>query len=106
MRQRLDRWSPCDTMVVMKSLYGENISDIPLNTSNMSVYQEMKLKNKYHKAGDDEVSRKCRFCDNLISCCYHGKVYYKCRLIGVSRCDATDIRVGHTCNEFIEYKEA
>jgi len=87
----------------MKSLYNEDIADVPPNVLHLSKYQEWKIKNKYRKA-EASSGKKCRFCEYLISCC-SGKVYYKCKWLGISRSTATDIRLGHVCNLYNEFED-
>lgn len=49
----------------------------------------------YRPAREGETT--CADCVNCIRQSYHGKNYYKCDLIGISRSEATDIRLKDTC---------
>lgn len=62
--------------------------------------QKKKRRMGYHEAREDEPS--CADCDHLIKQTYHDKNYYKCDLIGISRSEATDIRLKDTCNKNTE----
>lgn len=61
---------------------------------NMSDYQRFKLINNYRLSNGPQ---KCKNCSNI---CKRqvGKVYYKCKLMGLSHSIATDIKVSHVCN--------
>lgn len=64
--------------------------------------QQIKHNLGYHKAGIYESHRYCKYCDNFIRMEYHNKMYFKCRLIGDSNSEATDIRTKDTCNKFTQ----
>jgi len=59
--------------------------------------QLFKAKNNYRKAID---SSRCKNCINLIVFDYHDKRYYKCKELGSSNSEATDIRLSNVCNLF------
>ena len=80
------------------NLFGE-MQEYPNDTGkHQSVYQITKARNKYGLA-----KNKTESCKHCIHCFYvepTNKKYYKCKLIGNSACDATDIRLKNTCNKF------
>ena len=54
-----------------------------------------------HRTYGKSEGKQCRDCCNLIGGDYHGKRYYKCKLYGVSRSDATDWRLKYpACGAF------
>lgn len=62
-----------------------------------SVYQKWKIENKYRKAENKE--KRCKNCIHRFTR-YRQRYYYKCELLGISSCDATDIRLSDVCNNF------
>jgi len=62
--------------------------------SNISQYQKFKAINYYRKSAGVQKCGTCRF---HISGSYHDKIYHKCEKLGLSKSEATDIRVGHVC---------
>ena len=47
--------------------------------------------------------RWCRDCEFFLKTEYHGKVYYKCKLRGVSNCESTDHRKKwEACAKFVQ----
>lgn len=63
----------------------------------MSEYQKFKYDNHYQLATGED---KCQNCDYIYCEIYHDKKYYKCRLIGRSRGEATDIRLRNVCDRY------
>ena len=63
-----------------------------------SKYQQWKYDNKYRKAADD--NKRCKNCKNRFITHSGGKLYYKCILLGMSSCYATDIRLSNVCDLF------
>ena len=53
---------------------------------------------KYNYGKSTDKTRRCKTCGNLIGAGYHNKQYYKCRIVGCSRSQATDIRVNNICD--------
>ena len=81
------------------NLFGE-LQEIPdFKSTHQSVYQITKGKNKYGLA-----KNKTQSCKHCINCFYvesnSSKKFYKCKLIGNSSCEATDIKLKNTCNKF------
>jgi len=70
---------------------------------NESKYQAFKRENNYRR-GDIEIGlsiyHRCKYCTHSIIMHYHGKVYCKCRLMGISNSEATDIRRRNVCDIF------
>ena len=64
----------------------------------MSPYQIIKCRNKYGPS-KNSVER-CKNCSHCIGMRGNTKTFYKCKLIGVSNSEATDIRLKDTCNKF------
>lgn len=60
----------------------------------LSKYQKFKVRNHYRKA---DGSARCWNCEQYLKFNYHDKNYHKCRLIGVSNSEATDIRMNNVC---------
>lgn len=79
----------------MKDLWGNEIPDNE-KPKPKSEYQKTKVAHGYRKANSWDV-RKCKNCIYFIRHAYHGKYYFKCRLIGDSASVATDIRLGYVC---------
>ena len=61
------------------------------------VFMKWKQDNQYHKATN---TKKCGNCRYSVCCEYHNKNYYKCHLMGLSRSEASDIRVSYVCNKW------
>jgi hypothetical protein len=62
-----------------------------------SPYIAFKINNNYRLAEDK--NKRCKNCRHH---CAHGfsKIYHKCKLLGCSNSEATDIRVSYTCNRW------
>ena len=74
------------------------MQDIPdFKSKYQSSYQIIKARNKYGLAKNKTES--CKHCINCFSV-EDNKRFYKCKLIGNSACEATDIRLKNTCNKF------
>jgi len=88
----------------MKSLnlFGE-MQEIPdIKSKHQSAYQIIKARNKYGLAKNKtESCKNCIHCFGIIG---NTKTYYKCKLIGNSAGEATDIRLKNSCNKFIPEK--
>lgn len=70
---------------------------------NESKYQEFKRSNHYRRA---DGYNRCKFCKHHFAMHYHDKVYHKCKLLGVSNSEATDIRVRNVCDLFANYMDS
>ena len=81
----------------MKDLFGNDYNENEFIKCN-SQYQKFKYVNNY-RVSEREVD-KCLVCKH--SCHIQGNVkkYYKCRLLGVSSSEATDIRLRNVCDLF------
>ncbi|RLB96131.1 MAG: hypothetical protein DRH90_24885 [Deltaproteobacteria bacterium] len=80
------------------NLFGE-MQDVPdFRSGHQSAYQITKARNKYRLAGS-----KTKSCKTCINCVYlesnSYKKFYKCKLIGISSSEATDIRLKNTCDK-------
>ena len=54
-----------------------------------------------HRTYGMNENHQCRDCCNLIGGDYRGKRYYKCKVYGISRSEATDWRLKYTaCGAF------
>ena len=80
------------------NLFGD-MQEIPQEKDkHKSIYQIRKAVNKYGPA-----KNKVECCKNCVSCVKiegNTKNYYKCKRIGISHGEATDIRLKDTCNKF------
>lgn len=63
--------------------------------SKKSKYMMFKLKNNYRKS--DNKEKRCATCNYS---CYvqYSKKYYKCKKMGITRSEATDIRINNICD--------
>ncbi len=61
----------------------------------LSKYQRIKASNHYRKSTG---VNKCGNCAEHLKKNMHGKNYHKCKLIGLSDSEATDIQVGAVCD--------
>jgi hypothetical protein len=77
----------------MKSLFGEQIADIPTPKAR-GLYQQWKRDHHYRKAVDE---KRCGKCAHLRNCGEH-TTFFKCVLMGCSHSTATDIRKRNTCD--------
>ena len=84
----------------MINLFGEEIKDELLKVR-MSKYQRIRDEYNY-RPGIPELKRSCRYCAKKVKFKYHNKTYYKCTIIGISRSEATDIRLGDMCDKWEE----
>lgn len=76
-----------------------DVDNEPIPMSFKSQYQKWKYQNKYRKA-DDLSDIRCKNCKHRVIIHSSGKIYYKCRLIGISHSSATDIRLSNVCKNF------
>lgn len=79
------------------NLFGE-MQDDPKHGGRPGKFQSFKVLNRYRQS-DDNVAR-CKNCVNLIGIGGHSKNYYKCKLMGTSMSEASDIRLNHVCEQF------
>ena len=77
----------------MDSLFGENIPDSPPKKI-QGVFNIWKHSNGYSK----DKKNKCQDCVHLTYIHGNLKTYYKCKLMGISNSEASDIRLKHGCN--------
>jgi hypothetical protein len=78
-----------------KDLFG-NILNNNISSSH-SPYQRFKTNFNYRKSGSDMRCGNCKYAQRWE---YHNKYYWKCELLGVSRCTATDIRKSYVCDNY------
>lgn len=83
----------------MKNLFNEDVQE-PLSNIGNSPYLQRKRTMNYRKSDDPLI--RCKNCLYCFRIDYHDKTYYKCRLIGESSSEATDIRISGVCNRFIK----
>jgi len=80
-----------------ENLFGEMVDIKPPEPEGYkSQYQIFKKKNRYRLANDN---LKCKNCLNCEGWSYHDKTYYKCKLMGFSSSEATDIRLKNVCDK-------
>lgn len=78
----------------MKNLFNEEINDIPLiNNTTYGYFKIWKINNMYHKSQFKEIS--CQHCKYFS----YGK-FNKCKLMGSSSSNASDIRSNYLCIKF------
>jgi hypothetical protein len=85
----------------MKDLFGVEISEddyLSIPPDRLGVYQKIKLSILYRKANVPFIS--CKVCTSRIRDIHHDKTYNKCKFIGISRSESSDILVDHTCIHF------
>ena len=63
----------------------------------LSKYQIFKKRNHYRDATDN---KKCKTCKSRRTYACHNKYYHKCRLLGDSNSQATDIRLKKVCDKW------
>lgn len=84
----------------MKNLFGEDVALIaPEKRRVLGKYQAYKTRNHYRKTSDKRI--RCDKCYHLAGHC-RDKNYYKCRLMGCSYSEASDIRLSYVCDNFKE----
>lgn len=78
----------------MKSLFGDEISDVVLLPKiSQGYFKNWKKENLYHKAQFKEIScQRCKYFS-------YGK-FNKCKLMGTSSSAASDISANHLCIKF------
>lgn len=81
-----------------QNLFNENVDvDVSLKSFRQLGYtQKFKRLNNYRLGTADKC---CKNCENRISGEYHNKNYHKCKLLGFSNSEATDIRLKNVCNQ-------
>jgi hypothetical protein len=85
----------------MLNLFGEEVKEPSFKPrEKLSIYQQAKKDLCYRKAYGNE---SCKNCGNLVIKEYD-KRYFKCNLIGISNCSATDIRLGDYCDRWEKKK--
>lgn len=84
-------------MTEQLSLLSEVFKPINVDTKPRSKYQQWKTENRYRKADNN---KRCKNCKNRFITHSGKKVYYKCILLGMSSCSATDIRLSNVCDLF------
>lgn len=84
---------------MMINLFGEE-QKIPakLTLIGESIYMRFKRLNNYRKYED--INKRCKVCTEHLAGEYHNKMLHKCKLIGLSHSEATDIRVNNVCDKF------
>ena len=84
----------------MKSLFNEDIPDIPIEapTGNLGKYQMWKLENKYRKCSNPK--ERCGNCEHQVTVGGHSRNYHKCNLMGISKSSSTDILLSNVCSRF------
>jgi len=76
----------------MKDLFGSEIAEQPMPRHG---YKRLKYARNY-KRSDDPI-RRCKHCMHCVGVYGNTKNYYKCRLIGITSSEATDIRLRNVC---------
>ena len=79
------------------NLFGE-MQDDPPSYVHKGKYQIFRVTNHYRLA--ESKSERCKNCVNLIGVSGNTKNYYKCKLMGTSMSEASDIRLNHVCEQF------
>jgi len=77
----------------MKDLWGNEITEI--ETPTRGKYQLFRRKNHYIKSLSE---KNCGTCEHSVIWEYHNKRYWKCKEMGFSHSEATDIRKSYVCN--------
>lgn len=67
-----------------------------------SPYQKWKFENHYRKSDSTEI--RCKNCKHRFTTHSYTRTFYKCILLGMSCCKATDITLSSVCDLFI-YKK-
>lgn len=79
----------------MRSLFGDEIPDTDKKPH--SPYKAFKARYNYRKSYDKtERCKTCKYCGYF----QYGTKYYKCKLMGLSHSNATDIRVNNICDKW------
>lgn len=81
----------------MKDLFGVEVSDIAPAKKQRGPYQQWKFDNRYRRSIPG--GNRCKTCKWMIAKQAY-KRYYKCKLMGVSNCETTDIRLGNVCDRW------
>lgn len=80
----------------MKSLFNEDIPETvkPKPRGRFNIW---KTENNYRKSSGEQ---KCKVCQHSERHRDRSKFFWKCRIMGISSSEASDIRAGHVCNRF------
>lgn len=86
-----------DGVTLERSLFGgdEEFQDVKKFISH---YQKVKKQMRFRVS--DVIGKSCKNCQNLTGVSHGGRAYYKCKLIGNSSSNATDIRLKNLCDEW------
>jgi len=84
----------------MIDLFGNDTEPAVQLAGHESKYQKFKRKNHYTRTHDEE--KRCKECFHRCSYEYHDRYYHKCNLMGISSCEATDIRLSYVCDLFVQ----
>jgi hypothetical protein len=79
----------------VKDLFGAEVSDA-MPTKARSPFQAWKA--RYHYRDCTIMGESCRTCVALVKNVTHSRTYHKCREMGVSSSEATDIRLHSVCD--------
>lgn len=85
-------------MTKQKNLFGEMQEVDESKRGTLSHYQQVKKRNKFGPSRNNV--ERCHNCVNLLMVRGNTKNYYKCKLIGTSSSEATDVRLRDACNKF------
>ena len=77
----------------MKDLFGNEVH--PPKTIPRHGYKRLKYARGYKRSNDP--IRRCKYCRHCVKVYGNTRDYYKCRLIGISSSEATDIRLRNVC---------
>ena len=83
----------------MNNLFGNPMEEIKDPKKPISTYQKIKYDNNFQKKSPHK-NKMCYLCSSYKSYEYHNKIYRKCKLIGISKSNATDINKNSFCNKF------
>lgn len=82
------------------------LADIVIGVDSERIGDSMRLKKidaMHHFYGYDHLDRKCADCDHLLRGEYHGRVYYKCTVYGLSHSEATDWRKNYPACGLVDH---
>lgn len=88
---------PIYFVMKQENLFGE-LQEVDQGRKKLGKYQVIKARNKYGTAKNSVES--CKNCVNVFGIRANLKTFYKCKLIGSSSSEATDIKLKDTCNKF------
>lgn len=78
----------------MKSLFGEEVSSVPLSKLPFGKFKLWKIQNRYRRG---TLFRCCKWCAN-----FSDTGFKKCHLMGESMSSASDIRCSWVCDKYQE----